>query len=267
MVVPPRPYLGLVSAWLEAAGDLIVHFETRSNFLANVVERIGGPLRKLDVSRMPGDSSMICASLFLCRTRGRLHELVAGEMDARDIAVNCVGLKILVVNEAPSGMEGVLRATGPTLESLSINKPWKSCTEVLENFRELCPLLATINVAVEKSAQPAYTATLCSYGDRLRFVDVSILPAELCRQILTSCPSMTCKMHLNMLIMNSGSLDPEHLELNSTDLPARLRALGPSLKNLSLLTDYQLPAQELSAAMRECTGVETLRLRLSPAAA
>lgn len=176
------------------------------------------------------------ADALLAATQGRLHELVADGSHVLAIAKHCARLRNRQLGYWPDDLRDVLRAVGPTLESLAI----KSGAFLV---RALCPELTRIALYMchlAEDSQSAYARLLCSYGPQLRFVDLYHLPSALCQDVRTACPNMSCEVDHNPSVET-------------------LLAVGPALATLGFYVDEDI-VEAFLRAVRSCTGLKDITL-------
>lgn len=204
-------------------------------------------LRRLQLLNLSG----IVLPSMLRATRGRLYELRVHGEDAPEIETCCTGLRKLQLHAKSKNILGILRVVGPTMESIDCTQLLTS--EELRQVRDLCPKLTSISLKVKNDTAvglSAFANLLCSYGSQLRFANLKSMSTALCEKILASCPNVRCDLDVVM---------------PSTIFLAKLKVLGPHLKNLSLVLHGDLDddgMEEWTSAMRVCSHLEKLKLVL-----
>lgn len=213
-------------------------------------------LRELDISRICSTLSGPAPADFLMATRGRLTDLAAGCGYARETQQCGVGLRKISLDDIPSDFEGLLRATGPTLESFECNL---ICPRnAMEYLRKFCPKLSTIILLIMGNQDgQAYADLLCSYGPQLRCACLDQASVPFCNQVVASCPNLRCDLYMDEDDSENGWTDDDCEAI----LP-KMKVLGSCLKELEVRFQH-LQGVEIMAPSSGCfCHLETLRLEV-----
>lgn len=160
-------------------------------------------------------------------------------------------MKSLTLYGIPNNLEELLRAAGPTLESITIGSQFPGrqlAAEKLDIIKANCPNLSTIRLRVADGEDSAlYKDPLCSYGQQLLVSNLDCLPVDVYVEILAACPNLRCGF--------DGGTD-SHLFL------ARLSILRPRMKTIYFyFQDWQNASDhvmELGSLLRACSRLEHL---------
>lgn len=221
-------------------------------------------LRKVDLRDVLNTS---CVRLVLASVAGMLKELrVRGENESA-ISDFCEGLVELDVEGILADDADMWRTVGPTLRTLT---GLTYDPSALATVKEHCHSLEKINVhitspdeiryslqhraAIVQHAPPSPDAHishadfLCAYGPRLKSANLYMMPASLCRRVVTACPNVRVQLD------EPGWGWPRDAAFSRV-----LPVLGERLTSLCMrLTDQA--EYDLDEAVESCPNIESLQL-------